>query len=338
MVAIGILTVAEVLRRGLDLLRIPYRRDVNQSTTVAEFRSLYGSSPSVIATVWADLITTEIDDARLDAADMTDKGFRSFMIAHYFCKVSRRPSLNESLTNIFAKMYPANAKSVGQAFGLAKDFGQGDRVWKWIGKVAALLPTKIYWDDSLDDPSGPTVIVTVDGKDQKRHEVQHPRYNKDRRYCSHKCATAALKWELAVAIHRQQIVHIGGPFRGGLHDSSIYNGDLSEVDYELFSKVGISGPYYPLERKIENGKLGVADSAYAGYKKLMLYGGDDSEELAKFKTRAKLRHETVNGRLCKFQIVNGTFRHSEAKQHIAFLAVAVLVQYELDESAPLFDV
>jgi hypothetical protein len=147
-----------------------------------------------------------------------------------------------------------------------------------------------------------------------------------------------LKWELAVAIHQQQIVHIGGPFCGGLHDSSIYNGDLSEVDYELFSKVGISGPYYPLEQKIENGKLGVADSAYAGYKKLMLYGGDDSEELAMFKTRAKLRHETVNGRLCKFQIVNGTFRHSKAKQHIAFLAVAVLVQYELDESAPLFDV
>jgi hypothetical protein len=95
MVAIGILTVAEVLRRGLDLLRIIYRRDVKQSTMVEEFRSLYGSSPSVIATVWADLITTEIDDARLDAADMTDKGFRSFMIANYFCKVSRCPSRNE---------------------------------------------------------------------------------------------------------------------------------------------------------------------------------------------------------------------------------------------------
>jgi hypothetical protein len=104
MVAIGILTVAEVLRRGLDLLWITYRREVKQSTKVEEFRSLYGSSPLVIATVWADLITTEIDDARLDAANMTDKGFRSFMIAHYFCKVSRRPSLNESLTNIFAKM------------------------------------------------------------------------------------------------------------------------------------------------------------------------------------------------------------------------------------------
>jgi hypothetical protein len=90
MVAIGILTVAEVLRRGLDLLRITFRRDVKQSTKVEKFRSLYGSSPSVIATVWADLITTEIDDARLDAADMTDKGFRSFMIANYFCKVSRR--------------------------------------------------------------------------------------------------------------------------------------------------------------------------------------------------------------------------------------------------------
>jgi hypothetical protein len=74
-------------------------------------------------------------------------------------------------------------------------------------------------------------------------------------------------------------------------------------------------------------KLGIADSAYASYKKLMLYGGDDLEELAKFK-----------GRLCKFQIINGTFRHTEEKQHIAFLAVAVLVQYELDETATLLDV
>jgi hypothetical protein len=79
----------------LDLLLITFRRDVKQSTIVVEFRSLYGSSPSVIATVWADLITTEINDARVDVADMTDKCFRLFTIASYFCKVSRRSSLHD---------------------------------------------------------------------------------------------------------------------------------------------------------------------------------------------------------------------------------------------------
>jgi hypothetical protein len=321
MVAIGILTVGEVLQLGLDLLRITFRAGVKESTRVKAFGSHYGSSPTVIATVWADLITTEIKDAKLDTADLTDQGFRSFIIANYFCKV-----------------YPINARCTGQAFDLSPDYGQGDRVWKWVRKIAALYETKIYWHESLNDPNGPIVVCSVDGKDQKRYEVQHPRYSKDKRYCSHKCGSAALKWEVAVAINRQQIVHIGGPFRGGLHDSSIYNGDLMDVDNELFAKVGIKEPYVPLEQKILEGKLGIADSAYAGYKKLMLYGGDDSEELAKFKTRAKLRQETVFGRICKFQIINGTFRHSEEKQHVAFLAVAVLVQYELDETATLFEV
>lgn len=88
MVAIGILTIAEVLRMGLELLRITFRNGVKESTMIDAFTSQYGSTPTVLATVWSDLINTEIESARLDADDMTDKGFRSFMIANYFCKVS----------------------------------------------------------------------------------------------------------------------------------------------------------------------------------------------------------------------------------------------------------
>jgi hypothetical protein len=150
MVAIGILTVAEVLQLGLDLLRITFREGVNEATKVKEFRSQYGSSPVVIAMVWSDLITTEIKDAQLDTNDLTDKGFWSFMIANYFCKT-----------------YPINASCTGQAFGLSDVYGKGDRVWKWVRKIAALYKTKRFWHESLDDPNGPIIVCTVDGKDQK---------------------------------------------------------------------------------------------------------------------------------------------------------------------------
>lgn len=314
-----ILNAFEVLARGLALLHIGYRNGVEMPTKIEDFKSHYGSTPSVLAKLWNDLQSTNVEEAKIDGEDVTDIGFRSFMIANYF------------LCN-----YPKSSKATGQAFKLKKHVGYGAELWNWIEKIAAMKDVTIFWPEELNDPQGAKIIVIVDGKDQKRWEVQHPYYNKDKKYYSHKSNSAALKWEIGLAVHSQRMVHIGGPFRGGLHDSSIYNGELEAIDYDLREALGMEGEYIPLEKKIPEGKFGIADSAYAGFRKLLQYSGRDSAELANFKTRGKLRLEAINGRFCKFKCIGDTFRHSVPKQKSAFDAVAVLVQYELDDTSTLF--
>ena len=270
--------------------------------------------------VWSDLVTTDIAEARLDDADKCEEGLTRFLIS-----------------NFFLFHYPKNARDTGQKFGIYYKKVEGRNIWRWVEKIAALKAEKIVWHPSLNDPNGPKFVCTVDGKDQARQEVKHPNKNKDRRYYSHKFDGCALKWELGIAVFMPQIVHLAGPFRGGKHDSSIYKGEEDECDEALRLKLGVLEEYVSLESKIPEGKYGIADGAYEGGKKLALPKNADKKELKKFKSRARCRHESVNGRLCKFNIVDHRFRHSMQMQKIAFEAVVVVVQYQLDDGSPLFD-
>ena len=64
----------------------------------------------------------------------------------------------------------------------------------------------------------------------------------------------------------------------------------------------------------------------------------DSKELAKFKSRARLRHETFNSRLKCYQILSNRFRHSRAHHQAVFEAICVTAQYTMDNGSPIFDV
>ena len=64
----------------------------------------------------------------------------------------------------------------------------------------------------------------------------------------------------------------------------------------------------------------------------------DSKKLQNFKSRARLRQETFNGRLKYFSVLSETFRHSIAKHKLAFEAICVIVQYQMDNGSPIFDV
>ena len=57
-----------------------------------------------------------------------------------------------------------------------------------------------------------------------------------------------------------------------------------------------------------------------------------------FKRRARARHETVNGRLKVFKILAERFRHGVEKHQTVLEAVCVLLQCELENGHPLFDV
>ena len=72
---------------------------------------------------------------------------------------------------------------------------------------------------------------------------------------------------------------------------------------------------------------------------LSLPNACDSELLYNFKSRSRLRGETFNGRLKKYEILNQTFRHGREKHSLAFLAaVVVTLQYRMDNGEPLFEV
>jgi hypothetical protein len=57
-----------------------------------------------------------------------------------------------------------------------------------------------------------------------------------------------------------------------------------------------------------------------------------------FKSRVRLRHESFNGRLKDFKALTDTFRHTREKQGVAVVAVVVIIQYQMDNGKPLFDV
>ena len=64
----------------------------------------------------------------------------------------------------------------------------------------------------------------------------------------------------------------------------------------------------------------------------------DAKDLHAFKTRARLRHETFNGRLKMYGILQKRFRHSFDIHIFAFEAVVVTVQYQMDNGSPIFAV
>jgi hypothetical protein len=73
------------------------------------------------------------------------------------------------------------------------------------------------------------------------------------------------------------------------------------------------------------------DTYFSGHNSL------DDDEVRIFKNRARMRHETFNGRLKHFDILGLPFRHTEMRQHkAAFEAVAVIVQYQMENGYPLF--
>ena len=55
-------------------------------------------------------------------------------------------------------------------------------------------------------------------------------------------------------------------------------------------------------------------------------------------SRARARHETVNGRVKNWQSTAQVFRHHRDKHHIVFRAVLVIEQVKIENGKPPFQV
>ena len=131
---------------------------------------------------------------------------------------------------------------------------------------------------------------------------------------------------------------INGPFPAGArHDSTIFRGGTNAMKKENWDK---SALYF----KIPSGKRAVGDSGYKGVPRVTVTRRKHSRGLKKFLTRAKQRQESFHTRLKSFHILRYRFRHgssteSKMETHkMCVEAICVIVQYDLENGHPLFEV
>jgi hypothetical protein len=300
-----VLAPLEVRQMGLEYCAGSQYDRCSVTTRTKQFHALYGSTPLDLADLWHDLTVTDIEGARLSAQDKTEAGFRMFLAAHYFLWT-----------------YPKNSNILSAQFGICERHSRGEHIWKWVSKIAAMKQKKIVWDPRLDRGDSELFIVTVDGTDFRVHEKKHPTLPLDRSQYSKKFNHGALKYEIAMSVFSPKCVWISGPHCGGKHDLTIF-------------REGLKG-------KISPGKLVIADRGYvtskADEKLLSTPDVMDSTALYNFKSRARLQHETFNGRLKFFRCLSDTFRHDLEKHKMTFEAVCVIVQYQIDNGSEIYAV
>jgi hypothetical protein len=123
MEALLIIAPDDLMSIGLELVGFnAYRqRNVKRLTNLKRFKSFYGSAPIVYANIWADLLTSDIEEARLSRSDAC---IENFLLAVHFLKV-----------------YPTDDRLAGQFKMCIKTA----RKWAWfyLRKVQMLKVKKV---------------------------------------------------------------------------------------------------------------------------------------------------------------------------------------------------
>ena len=296
-----IFSAFDVQNLGLELVGCDATR-FNEDTTIKHFTAEYGSYPVTLATLFSEMVQRGI----VWGKDNSYEGMKSFLVANHF---------------LFH--YPKNSYALAHHFRLAENKCRGKPVWDWIEKISQMMQWKICWDPDIDDPDKAKFAVTIDGVDFRVWEPKHPTLSQDKSYYSEKFKHSAVKYEIALSVFNQKCVWISSQHKGAVHDLTIFKEPGGLAD------------------KIPEDKLAVVDRGYKDptNSSVSLPNTTDPPELNSFKTRARLRHETFNGRLKKFRILDATFEHTPlGKQEIALQAVATLVQHQIDQGWPLYDV
>ena len=301
-------TPAEVLIRGFNVISgLPNitSNDYNENN-IEKFKQHFGSTPTVIAFVWSDILTTDID-LGLEMNDKSERGFKKILTAIHF---------------LWA--YPKNNGILLSTCATCKQNVEGDKLWKYIKVLSKLKDLKIVWpEDQFRDPDGIIFLGTVDGVDFKTREKSSDELNVDNKQFLFKHNHGSLKYEVMVHAYLPKIVWINGPFQGGEHDRTIFNSALA--------------------KKIPQGKMVITDGVYSKQTdvryqaKLSLPNLCDSKKLHNFKAPLRSRHEAVNGKLVKYQALSNEYHHAHAHHCYIFEAICTLVQYAMDHGSPIWD-
>lgn len=129
-----------------------------------------------------------------------------------------------------------------------------------------------------------------------------------------------MTYEIAIAIHESRVLAINGPFDASKPDITIFREELCDA--------------------MPEGKRGIGDSGYQGEPtKLSIHRSAHSKEMTNFINRVRARHENFNARIKNFSILSNCFRSNDKIKHkMAFEAVCILCQYDMENGHPLMDV
>jgi hypothetical protein len=293
-------TALQVITVGLGLagFDLSRSRDPESVLNQRRFKAFYGSSYGAITDLWEDLVITPIDEARID---LDNDCLETFFVAMFFLKTY-------STEHIMAGIYKHSEIAV-----------RGYWMY-YCAKVQALKDQVIVWPEEWADQEKEFVCFTVDGVHCRTRERGHPTLYRDTDQYSHKFHQAAFVYELAISIREPRLVHMAGPF------------DASVNDLKVFQEAGLID-------KVPPGKRGIADSAYSAESDVISYRNpNDEREVKKFKARALARHESFNNRIKMFGCLEQRFRHKHEDHQMVFEAVCVIVQYQIDNGSPIFDV
>jgi hypothetical protein len=166
---------------------------------------------------------------------------------------------------------------------------------------------KVVWGDWENED---IFIISVDGVHCR---VQEVRKDPSAKWFDHKSHGAGLAYELGIAIRSGKLVWIKGPFPASTHDVTIFRDE--------------DNPDNSLKQFIGEQQRAIGDSGYSGEpNKVSITRPGDSAEVKKFKARVKSRHETFNGRLKCFNVLDTAFRHDISQHQQCFEAVCIAVR------------
>ena len=290
----------QVLWRGLELAGMERRKFERQKrqTNLEDFRGIYGTHPMVLAVLWEKLQTTKTPSARIDTTKKRSVHLKNFLRAIYF--LFRYP------TEVERKVKFGNTKKTIRKW-----------CWYFVDRIEALKAEIIVWP--ADDAWKGFFILSVDGVHCRFHEVKHGRLSKDPEFFSWKENGPGLAYELALSTREPKLVWINGPKKPKRNtDIVIFNSKLKD--------------------KIPAGKKIVTDRGYRGSSVFASPSSHDTEELRTFKARARMRQEAFHSRIKRFNCMTDQFRHSMARHGSCFVAICVILQFEMDVVSPIWDV
>jgi DDE superfamily endonuclease len=126
---------------------------------------------------------------------------------------------------------------------------------------------------------------------------------------------------VVIDIYRQKVLRIYGPRHAGENDITVFRlpGGIMEL--------------------IPPGKKLIGDSGFRGEPdKITTPSKHDSLDVEKLKQRARACQETFFKRIKDYQILRQEFRSEMQYHQMVFEAVCVLVQYDMENGHPLFEI
>ena len=261
------------------------------------FREAFGISPSTVVTVFGDLQDFE----KMGEEAMHNPKLCDMMMALRWLRVYDKEKNHAGFWNM-------------------SENSSRTKTWKYVRAVRKLVEYKVKW--VANDPENlpeEVFIASVDGVHCRISEI---RTNPSKDICSYKDKHPGLVYELAIAVYKDSLVWINGPFPAGWSDLKVFRAGLKDA--------------------VPIGKRLIADQGYVGEPGICSTRNPlDTAAVKELKKRAKARHETFNKRLKSWDILSHRFRCTRdpiTKHKTVFEACCVLTQYDVEDNHPLFKV